>query len=868
MRITTRMIYRNMSHDLNKLNSDVQTINKQISSEKQMGSISDNPANIVNVLGLRNNIATIAQYQENLSYGKTMVTAAETALSQMKDLMMQANNLTLQASNDSLSMADREIVAEEVGSLLDQAISLANTRINGKYIFGGYRTMGYTESEPAPFIADLGVGYQVNGSSMETLAAMLTGNPISGATDLNNGDLVINGVDIGAVDLDSPTLMINGLNMGGADNLKAAINASNSNVTARLTTLYYSGTAATSGTATDVSFSLNGVSIAFTASTDPGNDAVAAINAVSGQTGVTAYLGDGSNGGAVGAVVLRNSMDGDEADIAIAGYSETGGTAGTGLSDVNQTVGPTSNTGEISLTSAESFVIGSNNYTDDTVRDIIGLGGGNIGFNDEGGDGTLIYGYRLDEDELLINNAEIGAPTADAHSTIFADTSASAKAAAINAYTETTGVHAEITPASIRTHFPVTGGTLSSGDLIINGVDIFSSSTTILVNDDDNALIEAINNQSGQTGVTASRDSGGKLILSAIDGRNIQIETSAVGESVTHLNGADPATPQDMVYFGSVLLYSEAPFTLQDETSASGALAALGLDGGAEITGQPNDYAGDGILHVDTALEQEGNVRYVGDTSDLRIKIGRSSNLTIAVNGQEAVADTGIFTVLSSLQQALLGENYTMVTGVATANDTTSILSEGATGLEGDETEFTDGHFTVTVYDKAYSPPRELSLEIPVDTQYDTLDSIADKINGITGITAYWDNDGSLNIASDDTNRYSFSFSEDTTNFLQLAGITDEIMQSQALEESLVDIQQCMEEITSQVSSCGTTYNRIELQSQIYDDLELAIQENLSNKEDTDLVEAAMQLSAKSTAYEAALTAAAKVMKLNLFDYL
>ncbi len=77
-----------------------------------------------------------------------------------------------------------------------------------------------------------------------------------------------------------------------------------------------------------------------------------------------------------------------------------------------------------------------------------------------------------------------------------------------------------------------------------------------------------------------------------------------------------------------------------------------------------------------------------------------------------------------------------------------------------------------------------------------------------------------------------------------------------------------MKEIASQVSSCGATYNRITVQSQIYDDLDLAIQENLSNKEDTDLVEAAMQLAAKTTAYEAALAAAAKVTELSLVDFL
>ncbi|MCK9293561.1 MAG: hypothetical protein M0P70_00625 [Desulfobulbaceae bacterium] len=659
MRITTRMIYRNMQHDLNSLNSDTQTVNRQISSGKQMASIADNPVNLVTALGLRSDIAGISQYQENLDYGKTMVTAAETSLTQMKDLLMQANNA-------SLSQTDRDIVAGEINSLFEQAIDLANTRINGKYIFGGYRTTGYTDSEPTPFMEGVADHYQANGSACATLSLPLT-------------------------------------SLEDADN-----------------------------------------------------------------------------------------------------------------------------------------------------------------------DGIPDYGYQLGGGELLINGIAVPGPQADAVSTIFADASATAKAAAVNAVSAETGVSAAVTPAVIANGQAVTAGTLTSGDLVINGVDIFSSATDILADDQDNALIEAINSRSAATGVSACRNSNGQLLLSAGDGRNIQVTTSASGESVSHLNGADPAAAQDKVYFGSVFLSSASPFTINAEEQATGALAALGMDGGAGITGQADDTAGDGLLTVNTIAQQEGNVRYTGDAHDLLIKIGVSSTLTVGVNGQNAVADTGIFDVLSKLQQALLGSGYTAATGGNPADDTTALLIDNATGLENieDGTVFTDGSFLVTVFDHAYNPPHELSVEIPVDTAYDSLESVAAKIDGVPGLTSCWNADGLLQVESSEAERYSFSLADDSSNFLQLAGLTDATMQSQALDQSLAGLQQCMEEIASQVSSCGAAYNRITVQSQIYDDLDLAIQENLSNKEDTDLVEAAMQLAAKTTAYEAALAAAAKVTELSLVDFL
>jgi len=872
MRVTTRMLYRNMQYDINKLSSNIQRVNKQISSGMQMSSISDNPTNLMSALRMRSDLSDISQYQENLTYGKSMVTAAETALTEMKDLLMQANTLALQANNATMTQTNRDSLAEEVNSLYEQAVSLANTQLGGKYIFGGYRTTGYTENEPAPFIAGLADSYQVNGSSLAPLDTMLTGSPLSNATDLAAGDLVLNGEDMGSVDLTTASLMVNGVNMGGAANLKAAINANSSTVTASLTTLYACGCAATGGTDTLVAFSLNGTAISFTTSSEPATDTIAAINAVSDQTGVTAYLGDGSNGGTAGAIVLENTMAGDESNITITSYSETGGTANTGLADVDQAVGPTSNTGKISLSSSSSFSITSNRYNDDTTLNLIGLGGGGIGFYDKADDGTVFYGYRLGTAELSINGTEIDQPAADGISTVFADASAAAKAAAINAISEITGVSADITPALIANGQRVDAGILDSGDLIINGVDIFSTSRSIMASDVDNTLITAINDKSDLTGVTASRNSSGQLLLSAIDGRNIEMTTSAVGESVTHLNDAAPATGQSKVYFGSVILQSDTPFTLQSgETLSgeiSGGLASLGLDSGSETTHETKYIAEDGLLTVSSLVATDGNVRYAGDTNNLQIKIGASSTLTIAVNGQTAVSDTGIFDALYALQQALLGSNYTDATGANQATNTKVLLSNDNTGLGNleDGTKFEEGSFTITVYDNYAAPPGELTVEIPVNPDYDSLDSVAAKIDGISGINAYWETDGTLHIESSNEERYTFSLENDSS--LNLAGMEETTMQSQALDQCINNIQSSIEKITSQVSNCGTTYNRIEVQNQIYDELDLAIQENLSIKQDTDLVEAAMQLSAKTTAYEAALAAAAKVTEVNLVDFL
>lgn len=885
MRITMQSIHKNILTNLNTLTEDMNRINMQISSGKQMSRISDDPVSLVTALGLRTDITEITQYQENIQFGDSMITAAETALTQMKELAIRAKTLAIQQNNASVSMENRANAAVEVKNLWEEAIFVANTEVNGKYVFAGYRTSGYSDVEPEPFIPDLIDGYQVNGSSLSAIDTSLTSTIDSTPpADLVAGDLLINGTDIGAVNLNG---VVNGLNMGGAAALKTAINgaAITPAVTASLTTLYAGAAATAEGGngGETMSQSINGVTFNVVVPNGATANQVAtltaaAINAIADQTGVSARVGDGTNGGANDSVALYNTSAGDETDIVVGALVSTN--ANTGLAANTYSVGAANNTGQISLTSTESFVV-TTSAADDTILARVGLDGGSVGFSDVAGDGTLTYGPDLATGDLTINGTAIGATSSDGISTTYSDASAAAKAAAINAVSATTEVTAEITPASRTAGTAVQAGTLTSGDLVINGIDIFDGSSatnpdpaTVLTQDSDNVVLAAINAQSGSTGVVATRDSDGYLTLTAIDGRNIQITTTANGENVTHLNGAAANTPASKVYFGTIQLKSPNQFML--ETTPAGTaptiyepgLDALGLGGGASTTGEAKDIAEDGKLQIITIQQFDGNVRYAGDRDhDLGIKVGQNSTLDISKNGQDAIMDTGVFSILKAFEYALRGENFSTVTGIHTASDTTALLNSGDTGLEQDYLSFTNGTISVTVTDHSYHPPQDFTMDIGVDVANDTPSSIAAKLHGIPGLTASWDSNGNLKVETSDTDRYTFDFS-DTSNFMELSGITSEQMQLQAIDKSIVDLDTLMESLTEQISDFGARANRISVQNQIYINLSLATKENLSEKEDTDLVKALMEVKAKEVAYEAALSAAAKTMQLSLVNFL
>ena len=653
MRTTLQTVNRNILSNLNRLTSELQEVNQKIGSGKEVAKPSDDPVAMVEILGLRSNIDEMQQYQKNLNHGDNIVTSSENALSQVTTLVIDARVLALQQISATVNSEDWANAAAEVRSILEQTVTLGNTQINDKYIFGGHRTTGYSEEEPTPFMLDRGQGYRLNGNNPTTIDL---GAPPALGPSLAAGDLSVNGLDIAA-------------------------------------------------------------------------------------------------------------------------------SAADGLSD------------------------------------------------------------------------------------IYDDASAAAKATAINARTADTGVSASVVAAYRQAGGGVEAGALVAGDLVINGVNIVVPA--VIAGDTDNALLNAINLQTVNTGVVATRDSGGRLLLAAEDGRNLHIETSANGEQITHLNEDPPlvGAAQNIVYFGAVQLSSDNKFSVATSLAAEAGLAAIGLAGGEAVSGEPDDVAGDGVIMVDDVAWRDGNVRYAGDPdNDLEIGLGNNT-LTVGHNGQDSLMDSGVFSALESLENALLGQDYTEVTGRLAATDLTVALSSGGTGLPQADS-ISNGTFTVTVTDQSYYPPQDLVIGVDVDTANDTLQSMADKINGIPGVQAAWNADGFLEVQSSDPARYSFQLSGDSSRFLELVGLREYDMQLQGIESALGDLEQVFIEITSEVSSFGVMANRVQSQREVLQGLELIATGNLSAVEDTEMVKAFLDLKTKETAYQAALNATAKAMKLSLVDFL
>lgn len=145
------------------------------------------------------------------------------------------------------------------------------------------------------------------------------------------------------------------------------------------------------------------------------------------------------------------------------------------------------------------------------------------------GMGRGVFLSDLETGDLKINGVSIRGTTHfdDQLSYSYASGSALAKARAINAASELTGVTAEADLNAFRAYEPIVGATLNEERWIrVNGHLI--SGFAFKDQDATGALRQAMNAALAETGVIASVDEEGKLILAAPDGRNITIEFSDI----------------------------------------------------------------------------------------------------------------------------------------------------------------------------------------------------------------------------------------------------------------------------------------------------------------------------------------------------
>jgi len=317
---------KNLSVSQNALATSLQ----RLSSGLRINSAKDDAAGMAIATRMTSQINGLTQAARNANDGISLAQTAEGAMSTIADNLQRMRDLAVQSSNASATATDRVSINNEIQQLSSEIQRVASsTSFNGtKLLDGSFNAqsfqVGANQGDTIAITSISNMQTSQLGSAATAFSAASTGTATTAA--LNAGDLTLNGTQVGA----SAAGAAPGQNTDSAWSIANAINAvsgsSGVTATANATSIAGVATASAAGLAANV-ITINGVNVGAVAGSTTANgyssNVAAAINLVSGQTGVTATA-NASTGG-----ITLTAADGRDIIVTDAAAASTGVAAAT-----------------------------------------------------------------------------------------------------------------------------------------------------------------------------------------------------------------------------------------------------------------------------------------------------------------------------------------------------------------------------------------------------------------------------------------------------------------------------------------------------------------------------------------------------------
>ncbi|MCB5273778.1 Flagellar hook-associated protein 3 [Arthrobacter sp. SO5] len=149
-RVTNLTMSANAQRTLLTQQSRLAELQEKATTLTKISRPSDDPAATAKALETRSLLAANAQYGRNIDDGNTWLTAADSALEQATNVMHKIKDLTVLAGNGSLPQSGKNAIADELNSLNEELVSIANSKHLGRNIFAGNSDEPKAFSGPMP----------------------------------------------------------------------------------------------------------------------------------------------------------------------------------------------------------------------------------------------------------------------------------------------------------------------------------------------------------------------------------------------------------------------------------------------------------------------------------------------------------------------------------------------------------------------------------------------------------------------------------------------------------------------------------------------------------------------------------------------
>jgi flagellar hook-associated protein 3 FlgL len=129
-------------------------LSAQLSSGKKLLKPSDDSLGAKKLAALTSEHRRVEQHGRNIDSARHLLSTADHTLNESSSTLYRAKELAIRGLNSAMTPADRDFLADEIASLRDHLQSLANTRTNNRYIFGGYSSTTPPYDNAFAFVGD------------------------------------------------------------------------------------------------------------------------------------------------------------------------------------------------------------------------------------------------------------------------------------------------------------------------------------------------------------------------------------------------------------------------------------------------------------------------------------------------------------------------------------------------------------------------------------------------------------------------------------------------------------------------------------------------------------------------------------------
>ena len=155
MRITRNMINDRVQWNLSRILRNFGKLQDQLSSGVRVQYPSDDSVMAFRVSNFNARLREFKQQERDIDTARNHVGYFDSALQEYSSVLHRVKELMVRASTGTMSEADRKAIMEELERIKEHIATIANTKVGGKYLFGG------TSSDIPPVVKDEDGRYKV-----------------------------------------------------------------------------------------------------------------------------------------------------------------------------------------------------------------------------------------------------------------------------------------------------------------------------------------------------------------------------------------------------------------------------------------------------------------------------------------------------------------------------------------------------------------------------------------------------------------------------------------------------------------------------------------------------------------------------------